>query len=460
MPSTGGSHRESAPGVSAGAGELTLTLRDLFRARTSLTGADRRAADAILARPTDSGGDYVGEGYKPVSYGSASPKSYCPETGRVCVHWVSTGPEKVADLTDANRNDVPDYVETVHATTLEVWKREVDGLGYREPMPDGGLSATRGNPDDRLDVFLADLGSRGLYGYCAPDGLNFRARTQPGYCVLDNDYATAQFHTAPLRALRVTAAHEFFHAIQFAYDTFEDIWFMEGTATWMEDQVYDSINDNYQFLRYSPIRFPRTSLDHSSGSFPYGSFLFFTFVSEQRGVGTVRDFWERAGAGSTSLQAVHDGIGASAWSGFFSMFGSFNTLPAGSYSERSGYPAPAWWLRKTLSKRSRSTGMQTMQVGHLGNSAMLLSPHGKLGRRTRLLVTVDGPPVSAGTVALLQRRYANGRVQHSRMSLNANGDGRALVGFSRRTLRSLAVVVTNSSRSGSAQKFRVLAKLR
>ena len=327
-------------------------------------------------------------------------------------------------------------------------------------MPDGGLPALQGNPDAKLDIFLADLGSRGLYGYCAPDGVNSRSRTQPGYCVLDNDYASAQFHTAPLRALRVTAAHEFFHAIQFGYDAGEDPWFMEGTATWMEDQVYDSINDNYQFLRYSPIRYPRTPLDRNSGPFIYGAFLFFTFVSEQRGVDTVRDFWNRAGSGSTSVQAVHDGIGASAWSGFFSLFGSFNTLPAGSYTERAGYPAPTWWLRKTLTQRSRSTGWQTMQVGHLGNSAMLLSPHRKLGRRTKLLVTVDGPPVSAGTVALLQRRYANGRVQHSRMALNASGDGRARVAFDRRTLRSLAVVVTNSARSGPAQKFRVLAKLR
>ena len=52
----------------------------------------------------------------------------------------------------------------------------------------------------------------------------------------------------PINALRVTAAHEFFHAIQFAYDVKEDLWFMEGSATWVEDEVYDSINDNYQFL--------------------------------------------------------------------------------------------------------------------------------------------------------------------------------------------------------------------
>ena len=38
------------------------------------------------------------------------------------------------------------------------------------------------------------------------------------YCALDNDYAEFPTHT-PLENLQVTAAHELFHAIQFAYDT-------------------------------------------------------------------------------------------------------------------------------------------------------------------------------------------------------------------------------------------------
>ena len=44
-------------------------------------------------------------------------------------------------------------------------------------------------------------------------------------------------HT-PLENLEVTAAHELFHAVQFAYDYDEDAWFMEATATWAEDEVY------------------------------------------------------------------------------------------------------------------------------------------------------------------------------------------------------------------------------
>ena len=46
----------------------------------------------------------------------------------------------------------------------------------------------------------------------------------------------------------MTAAHEFFHAVQFAYDAADDQWFMESTATWMEDEIYDDVNDNLQYL--------------------------------------------------------------------------------------------------------------------------------------------------------------------------------------------------------------------
>ncbi len=456
--------RDAAPqSETATAGELTLTLRDLFRARESLTGSDRRKADAILARPTDSGGDRIDPGSRPVSYDgvpASARKTYCPTVAVACIHWVTSGPERISSLSDASGNGVPDYVDSVYATVAQVWNHEIGVLGYRSPLPDGGTALDAGNPDQRIDIYLADVGSRGLYGYCAPESNRPAARTQPGYCVLDNDYATRQYRTSPIQALRVTTAHEFFHAVQFAYDAGEDTWFMEGTATWMEDQVYDSINDNYQFLRFSPIRYPRTSLDYPYGLFPYGSFLFFTFVSEQRGVGAVRDFWERAGASATSLQAVYAGVGPSAWPAFFSLFGSYNTLPARSYSERAGYPAPSWWLRKTLSKGSRSTGMQTMRIAHLGNSALLLSPHRKLSRRSRLLVEIDGPPTRLGTVALLQRRFVDGRVQHTRLALDSNGNRRTLVRFDRRTLRSIAVVVTNSNRYGSARSFRVRASLR
>ena len=47
----------------------------------------------------------------------------------------------------------------------------------------------------------------------------------------------------------ITVAHEFFHTIQSAYEgTKTERWIREGTAEWMEDEVFDRVNANYAFL--------------------------------------------------------------------------------------------------------------------------------------------------------------------------------------------------------------------
>ena len=87
-----------------------------------------------------------------------------------------------------------------------------------------------------------------FYGYCTTDDPNiideettYEYWDASAYCVLDNDYSSTQFPnpTTPLENLQVTAAHEYFHAVQFAYDIGEDAWLMEATATWVEDEVFD-----------------------------------------------------------------------------------------------------------------------------------------------------------------------------------------------------------------------------
>ena len=49
-------------------------------------------------------------------------------------------------------------------------------------------------------------------------------------------------------AIRVTVAHEFFHAIQYGYTNWDDQWWEENTAVWMEDEVFDQINDYLHYL--------------------------------------------------------------------------------------------------------------------------------------------------------------------------------------------------------------------
>ena len=95
----------------------------------------------------------------------------------VCVHHVTS---------TADAPPSADWVNLTLATLENTYAREVGELGYRAPLGDGSIGG-----DDRLDVYLKDLGT-GLYGYCAAE-YRKKGRTASGFCVLDNDYAPAQF---------------------------------------------------------------------------------------------------------------------------------------------------------------------------------------------------------------------------------------------------------------------------
>jgi hypothetical protein len=429
--------------------ELTMTLRDLFLARTALSGEDRREADALLARPSDAGGDDLdGDFVGDVSYDGYSPRRYCPTGANTCVHYVVSGPERVS-TTDNNANGFPDYVETVSTVMQQVWNYETGVMGYRPPLADDGTSAEFSNPDSRLDVYLADLGKRGLYGYCAPEGA-MNVHQLPGYCVLDNNYAQAEYGTIPTFALKATAAHEFFHAVQFGYDVDEDIWFMEGSAAWVEDEVYNTINDNYQYLAFSKIRYPRLPTDYSTGLHRYGAWLFFRYAAEKladRNV--VRRMWEVADAGAGnaySLQAVESAISTSTdWRTFFATFGSWNTLPTGTYRERANYPPPVYLHRQTLTAAKPSTGFRSANLPHISGSAIQVAPGSKLPTTKQLVVDVNAPDASHGSVAVVQTRFRNGNTVHRMLPLNAYGNASQAYYFNRRSVSSVVVVVSNAS---------------
>ena len=89
-------------------------------------------------------------------------------------------------------------------------------MGYRGPKADAHSPENGG--DGRLDVYLADIGDA-VYGYCASDDPDVRRSSASAYCVVDDDLATQFRPTSRLAALEVTAAHEFFHAVQFSYDS-------------------------------------------------------------------------------------------------------------------------------------------------------------------------------------------------------------------------------------------------
>ncbi|HWJ11134.1 MAG TPA: MXAN_6640 family putative metalloprotease [Nocardioides sp.] len=418
--------------------DLTLALRDLAVSRADLPRAKRATAARLLARPTDAQttcsdpltGDLV-------CYPAAKAKDYC--NSMVCIHWVDRSYSLRQGVPSENDGSggrypgtnpaIPDYVEYTLATVTRVAQRYA-AAGYRPVAADGAKGG-----DSRPDVYLGQLGDVGVYGYCAPDDYTITAHDPaPGYCVLDNDYA--EFGIAPSAALQVTAAHEYFHAVQFAYDINEDAWLMEATATWAEDQLYDRINDNRAYLPYGPAARPYQSLDLYSELSQYGTWIFVRFLGEryqaaQAGMPTiVRDIWRKVAhddgegaAGMYSVEALRSVLAArdTSLATQLAWFTVWNRRPATFYEEGAAYPASPTRGTFTLRPAQRSATAR-VRLDHLAASTYRFEKKSTLRGAWRLSLVINLPDrvIAPRAVLTVKRKGLAPRAQL--VSLNAFGN--------------------------------------
>jgi len=250
-------------------------------------------------------------------------------TRHFCIHWVAEGLD-APKLVDANGNrdgdGVPDYVEQVQEVAEHVHAIENVKLGWREPKSDG----RKGGGRAKTDVYLSQVGGA-LFGYAAPDrGQASKEHRLPrrlhGYLVLDNDYDPREFPgTRPLENIKVTFAHEYNHILQFGYDAYQDAWFAESSAVWMEDQVYDDLDDYLRYVRRWVRRYD-TPLTASSIK-EYGSIVWNQWLAHRYGREIVREAWARALStkpGGFSVSAYGVAIRAARGSSFGRDFARFS----------------------------------------------------------------------------------------------------------------------------------------
>ncbi len=321
--------------------------------------------------------------------------------------------------------------------------------------------ATTG-PDKRTDIYLADLGRYGVYGYCVADITDTNATRAPAYCVLDNDFT--EFPGSPLADLKVTAAHEFFHAVQYAYNMNADVWLMEGTAAWVEDELYDNINDNLQYLTRSPLSAPGIPLDYAGVNtlrdpggvnWRYGSWIWWRFLSEHFGGRTqenpavVRQVWQRLGQGSRSMAALRRVIAdrGQSFPTLFADFGAAGRMAPRWYHEGRSYAPFVGRVagRFTLTRTRPDTRWRVATVDHLSTLQAVLRPGADLRGRWRLRVQLDLPATYRGSQArvIVQRR--DGSVRWWRVRLDATGAARFTVPFGRGTVSNITLSLTNAS---------------
>jgi Family of unknown function (DUF6055) len=336
-----------------------------------------------------------------------------------CVHWVAEGLD-APDLADSNGNGVPDFVQRVLAVAEHVHEVENEKLGWRDPKSDGRIGGGNG----KTDIYLSQIGGE-LFGYASPDPKQGTKghplpRRLHGYLVLDNDYDPFEFPgTTPLKDLQVTLAHEYNHILQFGYDAYQDLWFAEATATWMEDQVYNGIDDYLRYVRRWVQNYA-TPMTTSSIK-EYGSAVWNQWLAHRYGIPIVRRAWSRAihtRPGGFSVSAYGSAIRSAGGSDFSHDFARFAAAVA---EWRSGRGFRESQLFPDMSRQGHLALDGSAQMRELNHTTFQMLRVPARGRRTVILQVVAPAGTPAG-VALVGRLGSerNGRAVE-RLRYKRNG---------------------------------------
>ena len=198
------------------------------------------------------------------------------------IHYDKTGDNAA---TDSYANEVANFADEVRYII-------VNEMEYLSELND---------EDGIYDIYIQDLGAYN-YGYHVPD-INLDLSSS-SHILIDNEFEAGEYYTTGLKAMKLTLAHEFFHAIQLAYREKNggvDDYFYEMMATWIEDVIVPNGNDyiywvdNDDMVDDSSTLFfinPESSMTTSNG---YSIALFTHYLNNvfSDGDGTIiRQIWE------------------------------------------------------------------------------------------------------------------------------------------------------------------------
>ena len=240
-------------------------------------------------------------------------------SGHFMLHWNNTGPDAVPQE-DISGSGIPDFIDSAAVIFDRVWHTEVDELGYQAPPgPDGG-------PTARYHIYFSNLGYYGLTWFDKQLIIDNRIK-YTSFMEVDNDFDG--FYSPGLEGLKVTAAHEFHHAIQLGYNVRQqDFFFYEMTSTFMEEYNYPGINDYRQYLDEFFDEFSNTPFNYYNQFtfFPYGNFLYVLMLNDLHGVQIIHDIWQEI-LDRPSLNALQDVLAApvygSSWAASLEEYGKW-----------------------------------------------------------------------------------------------------------------------------------------
>ena len=297
-------------------------------------------------RPTDTASNLMWR------YGAGDQvESTAADGGSFRVHYTLAGTNAVPSLA---------FVEDVQQTYESVGALYHGTLGFRRPLSDGAIADNGG--DDRFDVYLLDF-QQGADGSFRVDQCPSADRCI-GYVVQENDFVGFGY-PSQTEATRILGSHEYFHAVQAAYDANQNSVVSEGTAVWATER-FDPASDDFEGFVGGYLERPDRSLDSPPPgpvpSFAYGSAIFFKFLTERHDDAILRRLWEHLenGHGAASepadqadptflvqLDAVLKDSYQSSFAAEFTEFARWNLFtgpandPSQAWADSSRFPAVA-----------------------------------------------------------------------------------------------------------------------
>ena len=377
--------------------------------------------------------------------------AYVSPLGRFSLHFVTTGPDSVPDEDIAPANGVPDFIEHCADYADHVWTTEVDSLAFAAPEPslDGTYHLT----------FLALPG--GTYGYTTVIGPTTEI-------VLHRNFVSGVGWPGPnddpdgdqLGRAKVTIAHEFKHASQFANDGWTEGTWVELDAMWMEEIVYPFVNEYRYWVdnnSFSQLDAPWVRIDNGEpGQGNYEDCLWQHWMSGRWGATCIREFWDRRALVPTepvvdSYADVLAGYGTG-WPRAYAGYMEWCWFTGARAEPGIGFPDAAELWKMELVEPATATYPYSVlaSVDRLACHPRRFNPGAAAGR-PRILF--DGDDSASGLVVSVIVGRNDGSASVERLVLDGGNAGETLRPESWADLRYVGVLVTHGNPGGSAALY-------
>jgi hypothetical protein len=250
------------------------------------------------------------------------------------IHYDTTGVNAPSPI-DLNHNGISDYVDSVCYYFERAYFIQVDSIGYKSPYPDNG---GRGTP--QYDVYLWDLGNSdadtsdanydqgGYYGYTMWQDtdqiypISIFPKTY-SYIVIDNDFSPTDsvrpkskeniisrkaFTETGINALKITASHEFQHAVQLMYGNPSAYTIMEMCGVAMEFRLYPESKDYIQYVSniFKNANVYPFGVDNPQTG--YGFSIFARYLIQNFGDKPLKRLWELVSDGIITYKALDSSL--------------------------------------------------------------------------------------------------------------------------------------------------------